>query len=97
MLPAFRVVDCATGMAAMKAFDRLIASIDCDDSSQMRVYVRNRGVRPLVYVEEWLQMRPGFWEESEHDGLLLTPDEALSLAAFLQIAVGAIKQEGGRE
>lgn len=71
----------------MKPFDRFIAAIQRGDDEELRVHVTNRRGSPLVRIDlkRWWRWGTDFY---------LDPDEALSLAAFLQSAVGAIKQEG---
>lgn len=71
----------------MKPFDRFIAAIQQDPDLELRVRATNWRGPALVHVDLTMWTRYGA-------GFYLTPDEALSLAAFLRDAVAAIKQEG---
>ena len=81
----------------MKLFDRFIASIRSnrgDSCKELRVRIRNGDHGAFVYIEEWFLGDKEFPRQLD-ESICLAPVEALSLAALLQTAVAAIKQEGG--
>jgi len=80
-----------------KPFDRHIASIQRGDRYELRIRIEgDDATASRVALDERFRGPDGVWRPTACGSTRLAPDEALSLAAFLQTAVAAIKQERGR-